>query len=308
MAVAPLVLANLHTLWFGADGTLKSYAALAAGLSIHAGLPLLGVEPRLNTRVAFLNFEPFDAGEHKLRMRKLLGVGADFPVDELPDIVYVECYGSTLLDQVERLQRIIRDEQIGFLILDSIGFAASGPLNDDLTARDFWRAAGLLRRPMLATGHTPKEGDQVFGSRYWRSGARNAWHITKIDGDNRGPILRCVNQKLSVGAESHAVNLAFDFNFADRHGVRIRTMTSGEVTEADRLHDRILAELRQQNGKPATYAELALRLGQPENSLRRAVHEHPDLFALLDPVEGSRSKRVGLPVVHGRRARLESSE
>jgi AAA domain len=304
MAIAPLVLRNLHTLWFGADGTLKSYAALAAGLSIHAGLPLMGVQPGLDCRVALANFEPFDAGEHKSRMRKLLGVGLDFPVDELPDIVYIECYGSTLPEQVERLQRVIRDERIGFMILDSIGFAADGPLNDDETARRFWMSAGQLGRPILATGHTPKEGDQVFGSRFWRAGARGAWHITKIDGDNPSqPILRFINQKLSVDAAASAVNLAFDFS--DGRGVRVRLVGAQEVDAADRLHDRVIAELRQRGGHPRTYAELSLGLGKPENAIRRTVHEHPDLFTVLEPADGGKAKRVGL---RARRAHLESTE
>lgn len=304
MAITPLVLRSLHTLWFGADGTLKSYAALAAGLSIHAGLPLMGVQPGLECRVALANFEPFDAGEHKSRMRKLLGVGPGFPAAELPDIVYVECYGSSLAEQVERLQRIVRDERIGFMLLDSIGFAADGPLNDDETARRFWVSAGQLGCPILATGHTPKEGDQVFGSRFWRAGARGAWHITKIDGENpQQPILRFINQKLSVDAVAGAVNLAFDFS--DGQGVRLRLVGAQEVEAHDRLHDRIIAILRQRSGRPSTYAELALALGKPENAVRRAVHEHPEQLAVLEPAEGGKAKRIGLSA---RRAQLESTE
>jgi hypothetical protein len=304
MAIAPLVLRNLHTLWFGADGTLKSYAALAAGLSIHAQLQLLGVDPQTSCRVGLANFEPFDAGEHKARMRKLLGVDRDYPDDDLPDFVYVECYGSNLVDQVERLQRIVRDERLGFLIVDSVGFAADGPLNDDETARRFWTSAGQLGCPILATGHTPKEGDQIFGSRFWRAGARLAWHITKIDGDDPSrPILRFVNQKQSVGAAEAAVNVVFDFS--DGRGVRLRVVGAQEVDAADRLHDRIAASLREVKGQAATYAELALRLGKPENALRRAVSEHEELFSVLDARPGEKAKRIGL---RARRAHLEVLE
>lgn len=290
MAIAPLVLANLTTLWFGPDGALKSYALLAAALAMHTGLPLLGAKPSRTQRVGFVNFEPFGEGEHKRRMRRLLCVDDDFPDGELPDLVYVDSYGSTLTDQVERLQRVVRDHQLEFIVLDSIGFAADGPLNEDETARRFWQCVGQIGRPMLADGHTPKAGDELFGSRFWRAGSRLAWHVTKYDGSAPNTaILRFACQKVSVDASLAPVALAFDFSDDE---TKIST-TSAHRADGDQLHQRLAAILHREQ-RPVTYAELALALGEEDNRIRRSVSEHSALFTVLDPLPGARQKRVAL--------------
>lgn len=284
MALAPLVLSNLPTIWFGADGSLKSYVALAAVLSLHTGVQLLGIEPTRQYRCAYANFEPFAAGEHKLRMQGLLGTKIG-----QPDLTYIDCYGSTLNEQVERIQRIIRDEGIEFLCLDSISFAADGPLNDDETARRFWQAVGQVGVPMLATGHTPKTGEEVFGSRFWRAGARLAWFVTKFDSDGDKVNLRFTCQKASVQAVPKPVGVTFDFA---RGGVDI--LTTLDPISGEHLHDRIVTLLHRRPAGTATYAELALMLGAQENSVRRAVAEHPKHFTVLDPLDGGRSKRIAI--------------
>ncbi|HWC37770.1 MAG TPA: AAA family ATPase [Acidimicrobiales bacterium] len=299
MALAPLVLANLPTLWFGADGTAKSYAALAAVVSLHTGLRLLGTTPPKTLRTAYVNFEPFAAGEHRSRMCKLLGLPRDTSNADLPDIVYLDCYGSTLMEQAERLQRVMRDERVDFYALDSIGFASDGPLNEDETARRFWQAVGMVGRPMLATGHTAKTGEEVFGSRFWRAGARLAWHITKLDPPVTptqtapGLLLRFTCQKSSVEAMPAPVGMRFDFS--DPVHVRIGVGSPGRQAQGGMaLHERIAGLLRQRRNEPIGYAELALRLGLPDNNVRRAVAEHGDIFEVFEADDGGRAKRVRL--------------
>jgi hypothetical protein len=295
MALASLVLANLTTLWFGADGTLKSYAALAAAMSLHTGLQLLGSPPAETMRVGYANFEPFDAGEHKVRMRRLLGFRPEMPDTDLPDLVYIDCYGSNLADQVERIQRVVRAEKLEFLVLDSIGFAADGPLNEDETARRFWQSVGQIGLPMLATGHTPKEAESVFGSRFWRAGARLAWHVAKFEPEehrDHTACLRFVCQKASV--EETPAPVALTFDFSDGCGVRVSAGKAPEHGDPnDKWHDRIASVLRGRRDGTCTYAELALQLGTTQENVRRAVSAKQRMF-VVHSREGSTAKRVAL--------------
>jgi hypothetical protein len=146
----PIVLGRLPTIIFGDGGTAKSYLSLAAAISIHSGYELLSIKPSARVNVAYLDWE-FDAYEHRDRMRRLVG-------EDMPGIVYVPCVGP-LRDQVDRLQRVIREHDLGFVVIDSVGMACEGPPEEAQSALGFFDALRSLQVGALCVAHVNRSGD-----------------------------------------------------------------------------------------------------------------------------------------------------
>lgn len=294
MLLAPLLLAGLPTIWYGDGGTAKSYLGLAAGLSLHLGVPIIGrLAPVRPLRVLYVDFE-FDAWEHRERMRRLLRLLPDDPADTMPDIAYLDCRGGTIVNQMDRIRRAARDFGSEFLIVDSISFAAEGPLNDDETARLYYRVLGYIGLPCLSTAHVPKNGDQdaPFGSVHWKNLARLAWHFQVCESrDSNDLVLKLTNKKWSTGGHAQPLGLTVQFR---QLGIDI-AVAEGEalVGQAEEHWKRIASRLRVENA-PLTYEEIALALGLEPAQVKARVNDHKDVFIVLPPAEGSRKARVGL--------------
>jgi len=294
MLLDPLLLAGLPTLWYGDGGTAKSYLGLAAGLSLHLGIPLVGrLTPQQPLRVLYADFE-FDAWEHRERMRRLLRLLPGDPSDAMPDIAYIDCRGGTIVSQMDRIRAAARHHASQFLIVDSISYAADGPLNDDETARLYYRILGYIGLPSLSTAHVPKNGEQEapFGSVHWKNLARLAWHFQVCESqDSNDLVLKLTNKKWSTGGRAQPLGLTVEFRTP---GIEIRQASGAAlVGQADEQWKRIQSRLRVENG-PMTYEEIALALGLEPAQVKARVNEHQDVFVKLSPDEGSRRARVAL--------------
>jgi hypothetical protein len=149
------------TILFGDGGTGKSYLALY----IAGRLAQLGVRP------ALLDWE-LGAEDHRERLERLFG-------PDMPDVMHVRC-SRPLVHEVDRLRRILCDEEIGFLIYDSIAFACDGPPEAAEVAGRYFQAVRQLGAGSLHLAHVSRAdgADQrPFGSTFWHNGARSTWNI-----------------------------------------------------------------------------------------------------------------------------------
>lgn len=298
----PILHGRLPTLWYGGDGSLKSYVALAAGLSLHGGDAWVGgIRPTRTLKLLYADFE-FEDWDHRERMRRLLGLEADERSDIMPDVAYLDCKGSTLVSQVERIQRAARQLESEFLIVDSISYAAEGPLNEDETARLYYRALGQIGLPSLSTAHVPKNGDimRPFGSAHWRNLCRLAWHFQRVDVSEPGCVgLKLTNTKFSTDAIHPPIGLRVCFS-GDR--VRIERANPQQMPSGvEPIWRQIQAWLRQQGGVARTYEEIALAIGLQATAKTTAaelakthVAQHRDHFVQLPPLPGGQRVRIGL--------------
>jgi AAA domain len=286
----PLVLATQPTIWFGDGGVGKSALALAAGLSIHMDRgDLLGVAPTAKRVVAYFDWE-FDAYEHRERMRQLVG-------GQMPDIVYRRCQ-VPLRDDVERLNRYIRDWGIDFLIIDSVGAACGDEPESAAVALAFFNALRQLGCGALCIAHTTKNGseERPFGSTFWHNGARSTWLVKKErDTSASGFVAGMFNKKSNSGPLASPIGFGFDFS--DDRLVISRTDIRDVVGFEPHipLRERMRAALR---SGAASIKDLAAVLGEPEGSLRKTVDR--DKGRTFVRLEGDGDPlRVGL-VDHGR--------
>jgi hypothetical protein len=131
------------TVVFGDGGAAKSYTALY----------LAGLLSKSGVNVALFDWEL--AGEdHRERLERL------FPND-MPKIIYARCE-RPLIHEVDRLRRIVNDENIEYCFFDSVAFACDGPPESAEVAGRYFRATRQIGGGSLHIAHVTKaEGHLV---------------------------------------------------------------------------------------------------------------------------------------------------
>ena len=172
----PTLYRNHPTVFFGDYGSLKSLVALATAYIVqlpYFSNPLGLITANEPTLCLYLDYED-DPSSFRRRWSALergFGQGA------MP-ILYRRMIG-TLSDSVEQLQRIIHDKNIRLLIIDSLGPAARGNLNDAEPAIQYHAALRELGITSLTLAHNSKDAltkkKTIFGSVFFTNLARSVW-------------------------------------------------------------------------------------------------------------------------------------
>ncbi|HXG72996.1 MAG TPA: AAA family ATPase [Gemmatimonadaceae bacterium] len=190
---------------FGDGGTFKSYLALYfAGRLSQQGI-----------RAALFDWE-LSGEDHRDRLERVFGA-------DMPDIPYVRC-SRPLVHEVDRLRRVVREQDINYAIFDSIAFACDGAPEAAEVAGRYFQAVRQLGIGSLHVAHVNKsvEGDQKpFGSAFWHNGARSTWNVKQADavpGTSQINI-GLYNRKANLGPLQPAVGFEVGFT-ADRTTVR----------------------------------------------------------------------------------------
>jgi hypothetical protein len=265
--LSSLALARHPVIWFGDGGSAKSYLALAAGLSIHAGLDLLGIRPGAQKKVAYLDWE-FDAWEHKMRMARLLG--GKLPDENLPDILYVRCT-KPLARESERIAHIFADHDIGYAVVDSISWACEGPPEEASSATGFFEALRSLGVGSLCIAHVNRSGDteRPFGSAFWHNGARATWYVKKQQEHGASAIdIGFFNRKANSDRLEQPFGYSLRFDPDQTRVARVDVKDVPELAGHAPIKDRMVHFLR---GGAKTYREIADELGIAEDAVRQTV-------------------------------------
>jgi hypothetical protein len=259
------LLARHPMILFGDGGAAKSYLALrAAGLLDQQGI-----------RVGLFDWEL--AGEdHRERLEML------FP-GNLPGIVYARCE-KPLIHEIDRLRRIVRDERLGYVILDSIAFACDGPPEAAEVAGKYFRATRQLGEVgSLHVAHVSKaEGadQKPFGSAFWHNGARSTWYVKRAEGqpDSRQINVGLFNRKNNVGGLRSA--LAYDITFSENDTVVRRAEVADNPDLASNLsvRQRMAVLLRGGEMSPKAIAE---EISATVDTVTRTARRYRDQFTVL---------------------------
>jgi len=173
----PILYLNHPCVVFGDYGSLKSLLALV--IVYITQLPLtdnnLGlVTLKESTHCLYLDYED-DRSSFKKRWSAIsqgFGIKASMPIE-------YRRMTSTVADSVEKLQQDIADRDIKLLIVDSLGPAARGNLNDAEPAIRYHEALRKLGITSLTLAHCSKDQltrkRTIFGSIYFTNLARSIW-------------------------------------------------------------------------------------------------------------------------------------
>lgn len=285
-----LLLERLPVIWFGDGGDLKSYLALAAAVSI-AGVPVLpGFGGGPSRRVLYLDWE-LSGDDHRERLERL-APGED------PDLLYL-ALERPLVAEVARLRRIVADAGIGFIVVDSAGFATDGPPEAAEAALGFFRAlraiwSGHAGGSLIVAHVTKADGGDTkpFGSTFWANSARATWFVKRAaEASNEGEVVVGVfpRKPPAVAAPRRAVAFRFIFE-AERTRIEPADVAdAADLAAKLPLRERIAAVVR---SGAKSYGEIAEMLEVEENQVRAIVSRHAEHFVRITGPSGL--VRVGL--------------
>jgi len=173
----PLMYQNHPTVIFGDYGSLKSLLALVIGYV--AQLPYIDnklglITAKESTPCLYLDYEDDPSSFRKRWSAIERGFGIEAPMPML-----YRRMTSTVADSVDNLQQDIAKNKVKLLIVDSLGPAARGNLNDPEPAIRYHEALRKLGITSLTLAHCSKDQltrkRTIFGSVFFTNLARSVW-------------------------------------------------------------------------------------------------------------------------------------
>jgi hypothetical protein len=260
----PLLYLNHPTVLFGDYGSLKSLFALVVAYLVQ--LPYSNNKLGLTTPVdpapcLYLDYED-DPSSFRKRWSALergLGQGA-------VSILYRRMT-APLADSVEGVQRICDKHKVSFLIIDSLGPAARGNLNDPEPAIRYHAALRQLGVTSLTLAHTAKDQitkkRSIFGSVFFTNLSRSVWECrSEQDVGDDEAVISLKHAKANLSRLHPPLGYRFTF-----------TNNSIAVVKADLADTGLASEL-----------PLTLRI---KNLLRSGAMTVQDIAQRLDANEGT---------------------
>jgi hypothetical protein len=260
----------------GADG--KSYLALYWAVRLAA----------LGWRVLFADWE-FSGEDHRERLERITG-------PDMPDgILYARCE-RPLIDEADRLRRIVAEERVDYLIADSVAFACDGPPEAAEVAARYFRALRRIAVGSLNVAHVRQEnGDQKpFGSAFWHNGFRSTV-FAKRSTEAEPSLLEVglFNRKQSTGPSSRPTG--YRIAFADERTTFVPIEVANMVDLANRLTVRQRTVGLLGSTGALTMADIAARLDVPVDTVVKTVDRGAGkVFVKLPGPDGI--YRIGLAV------------
>lgn len=220
----PLLPASELSMLYGDGGSGKTLLAVAIALSVQEGLPVLGLTPEGREKVLFLDWET--SAETLDARVKMVASGTDCAT--IPELTYRRCSGP-LADQVDDLQRVIGRTGARWIIVDSVGAACGGEPESAEVVLRMVNAIRALQATTLLIDHTPKGGDEPFGSVYKKNACRMVWHLRREqDVDETQMHLAAFNVKTNLSRKHRPLGWRVQFD-EEAETVRFRAVDVGDV-------------------------------------------------------------------------------
>jgi len=254
------ILKDHPTILFGDGGAAKSYLALYIAGTIASNTA--------GTKILFADWE-FEPEAHRDRLQRLFGSG--MPRERLH---YVRC-SQPLVNEVGRLQKHILEQNITYMILDSITFSLNGPPESAEVAAGFFRSLRMLNVGSLSLAHQTKGGDNsdktVFGSAFYNNGARSVWHVRRNDdegADSSTVELALSHRKSNTGQRLSTRGIKLDFAGTTTTVDTFDLAGSADLATTLPIWQRVKALVAQ---TPMTIPQLAVELEARPDSISRIV-------------------------------------
>ncbi len=277
----PLLPLHQPTIIFGDGGSGKGHIGVMAG--ILASLPFtdnnLGIATQdQRTNTLYLDYE----AERSDFERTLSGICKGFDIAVGMKRLAMS---QPLADCVESLRTLVSANDIGFLIIDSLGLAAGGDINTAESANHFWAALKTIPNvTSLIVAHNSKDPlsrkKSVYGSVFFSLIARSVWECKKSqDTDSPEMVVSLTHHKYN---RKRQLPLGFRFNFDDATNTISITRCDLAGTELEselplrqRIKSLLLGETRLDT---KTIAEI---LEANEDSVRAELNRQKKLFVKL---------------------------
>jgi AAA domain len=274
--VEPFLPLGEPTLVYGRGGSCKSYLALPLGVFVQLPWPENPFGWKVGQKsvnVLYCDWETSKDVIHRRLKRLLRGMG----LPEALHMTYRQCQG-TLVSELEAIERIVMDQKIGFVVIDSAGRACGGDLNAPAPVNEFYTAIRQLGVTVLIVHHTSKDEfmkqKTPFGSSYFENNARSQWHIERErEGNETDFAVSLSHTKVNDSAKHRPLGLRVRFDNTpgqESTAFELCDLQETEFTRKLPLRERI--ERLLQNG-PLQPSEIAGELGEKEDVVRARLSD-----------------------------------
>lgn len=179
--IKPILEPNNVTIVYGPGSVGKSMFCLYLAVLIKEGISTEGLEVDGKLNVLYLDWETsMEEITDRVRMiRKGLGL----PRGQKGIFYKPMVFGISR--SVRELREIIKERDIGLVVLDSMGYAAAGDLESSTSARELHSALRYLGVSALCIHHISKDSmsrnsvSRPFGSIYYENMARHTFELKK---------------------------------------------------------------------------------------------------------------------------------
>lgn len=184
MLFDPFLVQGAPNLLFGKGEGAKTFTCLRLALSLATGLPFVGFKPKRRVKTLFVDYEDTAATCSDRIMRLCSGQALkDAPLEDTQGwIRYFNPRGTPLADAVYQIKKIILENKIELVIVDSAVAACGGePEKADVTRRYFNALASLGVTTLTIAHETKSENHQYpFGSVFWFNFPRSIWNVRAV--------------------------------------------------------------------------------------------------------------------------------
>ncbi len=281
----PYLAGNGLTILYGDGGTGKSNLALTLGLEIASGQRIVSsFVPHDPAAVLYIDYE--DA--HDTHADRVMAIAQ---AHSIPAPNLARLHRTSLLDilavHTKELVKYVTDNDIGFIILDSLGMACGGDITASEPVIRMGQAIRALGVPTLGIHHNNKAG-LPYGSVYIRNMARLMWQAQPRQSPLGDPFdyIYLENEKANNVRRQPVQYLKVRFTNEDHQVTEIRfeaTDVHG-FPEADKppaeggggLGGTILVLLQADPGVKHTVKEIHDEIGGSEQSVRNQLNKLAD--------------------------------
>lgn len=273
--IEPILYKDLSNIIFGDYASLKSLTTMV--LAYIAELPYidndLGLMPagrEITTPCLWLDYE----GQKTSFRKQWTAIQRGFSKDLQVPILYKEMT-VPLADAITNVREDMAENHITMLIIDSLGPAAGGNLNDPEPAVRYHQALRTLGGTSLTLAHNSKDMNtdtkSIFGSVFFSNLARSIWQCkAEKEPMSNYAVVALKQIKASLSQIHSPVGLAFEFNEATNTISVAKTDLkdtglAGDLPLSMRIKDFLRPGAR-------TIKEIAEGLSAKDNTVRTAVH------------------------------------
>jgi hypothetical protein len=283
-AVERFAAKGVVTIIFGMGGTGKSF--VCADIILHAlmGEPWASRKTDHADGVMVIDYEDRE-DEWRLRVQQLCdGYGWSFPERGFR---YYPGRAIPVADQMPQLTKVVQDNGIGFVIVDSAVSACGGDLLDTQAAARLINALNSLGVTTLLIAHSAKGSDEKsekraheypYGNIFWHNLARATYYLESTEGENGGVNVALYNRKSNRGKQP-PVYLTINFPSSDLGPVSINSTawtSSAPVTSTEGNQREIIRECIEQAGTALTAKEISEQTGIEQKTVSAQLSKNPE--------------------------------
>lgn len=267
-SLAPVLLREQPTMFFGLGKSGKSYLALYMAALLQADHQDNGYEP-VPCNVLYLDYEA-SAEQMTQRLNNIRnGLGIPFP-----PVAYRFC-SQPLAAEVEDIQRLIADRNIGYIWVDSASAACGGDPSEVGPTMEFYRAIRAFRVGVGIIHHTPKGATEKtpYGCVQWTNQARNIYMVRGAQEPGAASLDMsfrhwACNDGMLQPTTAFRLTWAPDTVKVEKLAIQHVPSLAHDMPMADQMSRLMTAE------GARTTAELAAAMGTSQASIRSVLSKH----------------------------------